>query len=228
MVMKKLSPKRKRTFVPAHPLKDFDAVAAIVDINGFTRMIQIGDPTQAQFVRDVLGGAVGAIEECGGEVVGLMGDAVLGVLRDARAFAEAAILIAKDTDRTCQYLSGIQRRNPEAHGFAPGGPSLKVTAEYGRLDSSTIRSRFLGEQRLLVGEAINYAARIGVVGRGNRCHVGPVLASMLRESGFSKSLSRSQKTPSKNEIEGTYRYYTFDLGDIWMAGSRGKRGSYWG
>jgi hypothetical protein len=155
-----------------------------------------------------------------------MGDAILGVLPDGDHAAKACFGIAHDLDRQCEYISDHQREFPADWEFAPGGPSIKISIEYGALDVSTIRSRALGEQRLLVGDAINYASRISLAGEGNRCNVGPVAAKM---EGMSCYDLAGPFTIGGKHGEGDYQFYDFDLGDIWIAGVR-KPGeqTYWG
>lgn len=162
-------------------LGHINAFAMIVDLNQFTLMVRKAEETGdqiAQFTRDALAGAIFEIEAQGGEVVGFMGDAVLGVIPDGDAAVKACFGIAHDLDDLCEYISNEQSGAPDSWGFALGGPSMKIAVEYGWLDISTIESRLLGEQRLFVGSPINYAARIGKAGEGNRCLIGPVAASM--------------------------------------------------
>src|SRR5712691_12632476 len=145
------------------------AFAMIVDINSFTTMVAHPKSNViAQFTRDVLIGAVNNIESMGGEVVGFMGDAILGLLDTAENTYGACAGIAKDLNEQCEYMSIQQKKSPDDWAFCPGGPSLKLGIEYGYLDTSTISSKRLGEQLLLVGDAINYAARITKPGVGNR------------------------------------------------------------
>lgn len=204
--------------------KSFDAFAMIVDINHFTTMVTKSQGNMiAQFVRDTLSGAIHFIEEQEGEVVAHMGDAILGVLPTGEKAAYACFSIAKDLDRTCEYISGEQ---PGAWDFAPGGPSLKIAVEYGNIDVAAISSKFMGSQRLLIGDAINYASRILSPGKGNRCHIGPVAASMEPFSGY--VLDGPLQTKGKSG-EPVYTYFKFDLGSIWVEGPRKKRKeTFWG
>lgn len=89
------------------------AFAMIVDINHFTRMVA-EDYTGmiAQFVRDVLSGPIAAIERYDGEVVGYMGDAILGILPTGDGTASACFDIAKDLDCQCEYISNHQKDSP--------------------------------------------------------------------------------------------------------------------
>ncbi|MEK7674812.1 MAG: adenylate/guanylate cyclase domain-containing protein [Verrucomicrobiota bacterium] len=196
------------------------AFAMIVDINHFTRMVAEDDTGLiAQFVRDVLSGPIAAIESCDGEVVGYMGDAILGVLPTGDGAAFACFDIAKDLDRQCEYIFNHQEDFPQDWAFAPGGPSIKIAIEYGSLDVSTISSRFLGTHRLLIGDAINYASRITSGGVGNRCHIGPIAAAMAPFSGYTLHGPRSVRGKAR---EGVYTYYELDLSDIWVEGRRKK------
>lgn len=206
--------------------KSLDAFAMIVDINRFASMVGASQGFMiAQFVRDVLTGAIKVVEEAGGEVVGFMGDAILGLVFTPESTASACFAIAKDLDAQCEWISQHQEVSTESWGFAPGGPSLKIGVEYGALDVSTISSRFLGEQKLVIGDAINHAARIITVGEGNRCLVGPQAAARgLKEYALSGPFQVEGKPG-----ERTYEYFEFDLGDIWIQGQRREGGpTYWG
>lgn len=203
------------------------AFVMLVDINRFAEMVsKAGGDLIAQFTRDVLGGAITNIEKEEGEVVGFMGDAILAVFEDGDHTAKACFGIAHDLDRQCEYISIHQKEFSRDWEFAPGGPSIKISIEYGALDVSTIISRALGEQRLLVGHAINYASRINSAGEGNRCNVGPVAAKM---EGLSCYDLAGPFTVQGKHSEPDYQFYDFDLGDIWIAGVRepGAR-TYWG
>jgi class 3 adenylate cyclase len=205
-----------------------DAYAMIVDLNQFTSMVAKAEEVDdliAQFTRDALSGPIMEIEAEGGEVIAFMGDAILAVIPDhGDSVVKACFGIAKDTDRQCEYISNIQSDSKDVWPFAPGGPSVKVSIEYGRLDVSTIQSRFLGEHRLLIGSPINYAARINAAGKGNRCIVGP-RAAQLAFSSY--GLDGPQWVKGKRG-EQSYEYYLFSMGDIWIEGPRrkGKRTSW--
>lgn len=67
----------------------------------------------AQFTRDVLGGAIRAIEEMDGEVVGFMGDAILGLVRTAESTVFACCGIAKNLNKQCEYISSQQNESSE-------------------------------------------------------------------------------------------------------------------
>lgn len=194
-----------------------EAFAVIVDINQFTAMVNKGSDTQ--FVRDVLTGGITAIEDEGGEVVGFMGDAFYGLLPDAQAFFNAAIRIAIDLDQQCEWISENQADDPALWTFVDGGVGLKVTTEFGLLDIDTIHSRFLGEQRLFIGNAVNYAARIGAGGKGNRCLLGPRAANLVRNVGCEL---HGPFTIKGKAHEGSYEYFHLDLGNIWREGELGK------
>jgi class 3 adenylate cyclase len=223
--MKKLT---KKPGLPIPTNGHIEAFAMIVDLNGFTRMVSaaesVGDII-AQFTRDILDGAIREIETEGGEVVGFMGDAILGILPDGGSTVRSCFGIAKGLDRTCEYISTNQARCKHLWAFAPGGPSLKISIEYGRMDVSTIGSRLLGAHRLLIGSPINYAARIGKAGKGNRCIIGPAAA----KKGFSQyTLDGPHKVDGKRG-EPKYEHYFFSMDDIWIEGPR-KPGqeTYWG
>jgi len=191
----------------------------IVDINKFTKMVALSensDESIAQFVKDTLHDAIAEIENAGGEVVGFMGDAVLGVLLDGASAVEACQGIARAANRRSEYLSHLQQEDPDAWEFAPGGPTLKIAVEYGRLDLSTISSRFHGEHELLIGMAVNYAARISAAGEGNRCIVGPKAAHMA----FNRYPLEGPFHIEGKRGEGGYEYYVFPMEDAWLEGPR--------
>jgi class 3 adenylate cyclase len=195
-----------------------NAFAVIVDINHFTRMVKDSEGNGiAQFVRDVLNGGIEAVEKEQGEVVGFMGDAFLALLHDAESFVRFAIGTAKDLDNHCEYISRNQAEASELWDFANGGASLKIMAEHGTLNVSEIRSRALGVQKLFIGDAINYAARLGAAGEGNRCLLGPAAAKLVEEAGYGLE---GPSTITGKGHEGDFEYYEFDLGDAWKPGKR--------
>jgi class 3 adenylate cyclase len=206
--------------------RPFDAFAMIVDLNGFTRMVardEVG--TVAQDTRDALTGGIRAVEENAGLVVGFMGDAFLAILEDDESVVLAALSTAKDLDRTCEWISDAQSENPNDWSHMAGGPSLKILIEYGRIDVSTIASKFLGEQFLLAGVPINYAACIGSFGTGNRCLLGPEAAKRI---GRSYPLEGPHTTKGKKG-EPPYTCYRFDMGDVWKEGKRqAGEDTFWG
>lgn len=205
-----------------------NAFAFYVDVNGFSGMVREAEESGdiiAQFTRDCLSGSISMIEGCGGEVVGFMGDAIYGVIADGKKAVEACFGIAKDLDSMCEYISGHQGVENNSWEFCKGGPSLKIGIEYGALDVSTIYSNFLGEHPLLIGSAINYAARITKAGVGNRCLVGPVAAGMEFSS---YGLIGPHKIKGKRG-EGEYEYFQFPMDDVWIEGPRRKsRETFWG
>ncbi len=222
--------REKKPGMPIPLLGEIDAFAMIVDMNGFTAMVREArrQDSIAQFVRDCLSLAIGFVEEEGGEVVSFMGDAFLGVLPDAKSAILASFAIAHGLDEQCEWITNIQQESQDAWACAPGGPSIKIAIEFGRLDVSTIYSRLLGEQRLLIGDAINYAARISKAPlQGNRCLVGPNAAKTeFSEYGLTgpHRLSADSKPGEPN-----YEYYIFKMSDVWIEGAR-KAGdtTYWG
>lgn len=197
------------------------AFAMIVDINHFTRMVASNDGNLiAEFVRDTLMNPIAAVERYDGQVVGIMGDAILGILPTGESVLAACADIAKQLDRQCEYITEHQREFPQDWAFAQGGPSLKIAIEYGALHTTTITSRALGTQPLVIGDAINCASRIMSGGVGNRCHVGPTAAAMEPFTGY--SLGGPHKVRGKAR-EGAYTYYTFYFGCLWREGRRTKR-----
>jgi class 3 adenylate cyclase len=216
-------PLLRRRAEPTHRIKipksgSFSAFAILVDINGFTRMVKKAEMTNsmATFTHDVLAGAIMAVEGVGGEVVGFMGDALLGLIENEKSTAEACIAIADDVDRQCEYMTNAQSKTVETWPFAPGGPSLKIAVEYGEMDICTIQSRFLGEQRLIIGSAINSTSRIIRACEGNQCVIG---ASAAKHFLKSFSLDGPHRIAGKKGEE-PYRYYFFQLEDFWVEGPR--------
>jgi class 3 adenylate cyclase len=205
------------------------AFAVIVDINWFTKMVAEDDlGMSAQFARDILAGPIDAIERNGGEVVGYMGDAILGILPDGQTTVNACFNIAKDLDRLCEWISTNRTGGLEDWGFAPTqDPSIKIAVESSSVSISTISSRFLGNRQLFVGDAINYASRILAAGIGNRCHVGSVAAAAIEP--FAESRLHGPLSVRGKRGEGSYSYYKFDLGDYWIERPRKKgKDTYWG
>jgi len=200
--------------------KGFDAFAMIVDINGFTKMVSEPEANAiAQYVGDILGGGVAAVEKNNGNVVGFMGDAFLAFIENADEVFKCCVSIANDLDKTCEYISS----NSSAFPFNPKGPSLKIGIEYGYIDVSNIQSNFLGKQKLFISEAINYASRISNAGSGNRCLLGP--------SAYRMGLNKYTYVLGPNEIRGkcgepNYIYYQLSLDDIWREGDSEE--SFWG
>ena len=212
--MKRQRAKKEGLNIP--PIGHIDAYAMIVDLNQFTSMVakaeEVGDLI-AQFTRDALSGPIMEIEAERGEVIAFMGDAILAVIPDHDdSVVTACFGIAKNIGRQCEYISNIQSSSKDSWPFAPGGPSVKISIEFGRLDVSTIHSRFLGEHRLLIGSPINHAPRITAAGKGNRCVVGP-RAAQLAFSAY--GLDGPQWIKGKRG-EPSYEYYVFSMGDTWI------------
>lgn len=202
--------------------------AVIVDLNQFTAMVSKAEAEGnliAQFIRDALTGAIFEIEAEGGEVIAFMGDAVLGIIPDGESTVRVCFGIAKDLDRQCEYISGVQSESKDIWAFAPSGPSIKIAVEYGALDITTIKSRFLGEHRLFIGSPINYAARISAAGVGNRCVIGPVAAGLE----FGQYELDGPYSITGKPGEPNYEYYFFAMSNVWIEGPResGKE-TYWG
>lgn len=212
--------------------KPLRAYAVIVDINNFATMVRdavegwSGGQLIAQFTRDTLSGAISAIQANEGEVVGIMGDAIFAVVPEGPHIYDACFTIAKTVDRACEYLSDHQREFPNDWHYAPGGPSLKICIEYGWMDVSTITTRHLGAQKLLIGPPINYASRIGRAGSGNRCLLGPVAAEMPDLSQYSP---QGPFRIGGKGSEDDYTYYELGFSDTWREGERGPDDeTYWG
>lgn len=201
--------------------RSFSAIALVVDLNGSTAMIQRAPhhTLLADFTRDVLVGGIHAVETAGGDVRAFMGDAFLAILPDASAAFQACVMIARDLDRQCEWISDVQKQDPLAWSFAPSGPGLTIAFEWGTLHPTEISSHALGTQVLLVGEPINYASRISAAGAGNRCLCGPRVASLLTELGY--VLAGSTRYCG-TKSDGPYEYFELDLGDIWPSDTHTK------
>lgn len=198
----------------------FSAFSLIVDINGFTNLVSKHELHDiSQYVHDVLIGSISAIEDCGGSVIGVMGDAIFGVLEDSDAVVKSCISIANDLNAQCEHLSRT--------GYAkdlPALPSLKIGIEYGLLNAKKITSVALGSIPFCIGPATNYAARILGAGQGNRCHVGPE----AMHAGLSDYIRPDQIF----EVDGkpgepTYKYWRLNLSDLWIEGSPVDGMNYW-
>lgn len=190
--------------------------AMIVDINGFTLMVNKSPNMVAQFVRDILSGGISAVEKAGGSVVGFMGDAFLAIFPESGNIVSACFDIAKDCDKQAEYISTWNSRDPDLFPLAKG-PSLKIGIEFGSMDISEIYSKELGTQKLYIGKPINYASRILNAGEGNRCHIGPAAQVCLSKNGFD-NLDGPHAIYGKNSSEGEYQYYVFTMGEIWREG----------
>lgn len=203
----------------------FVGFAICVDVNHFTKLVSTWtDGTIAQMTRDILTGSIAGIENEGGEVFGLAGDAIVGVLPDADATYVACCRIAKDLNAQCEYISNAQTNPPHVWPELPGGPGLKIGVEYGTMYTSTIHTRFLGTQPLIVGHAINVAFRITNALWGNRCIVGPQAMKMgLDNYPYSGPMSIAGK-----EGEPNFEFFHLDMSDVWIEGDRDKKGNgYW-
>ena len=201
------------------------AFAIFVDINDFVKTVAhaVAGATNgeniAQFARDILAHAVRAIEAKEGEIVGVMGDAVLGVLPEGAAICEVCEEIATALNRECKEISKHQRTCPADWDYSPGGPSLKICIEFGSMRVATIRTRHLGAYQMLVGPAINHASRISRAGTGNRCLVGAVAAGMPE---FSNKSLRGPLRLEENDSGSGYIFYELDMANFWMEGKREK------
>jgi class 3 adenylate cyclase len=167
------------------------------------------DDNVGLFVRDVLIGGIKAVEENGGEVVSFVGDAFLAVVPDPMSAGDACMAIAKDLRNMNEYIAREQRDHPNVWSFAPGGAQLKIALEIGTMEINRISSRFLGDQTLLTGTPINYAARISSAGEGSRCVLGPELAKVWPYS----PLNGPFEHPGKHGLKHTF--FEFDLTDVW-------------
>jgi class 3 adenylate cyclase len=201
--------------------KAIEAFAIIVDINGFGIMVEKNFDSQAQTIRDILSGSIEAIERSGGIVVSFMGDAFLAIVSNTDDVYLSCIGIARDIDKQIDYITSLSKEFP----YMPKGPSIKIAIEFGQIDVSEINSKFLGVQKLFIGSAINYAARIARAGSANRCVVGPLAAELLRnEFDFDGNILSGPFSIKGKRGENNFSYYKFLLGEIlWDAG----KDTYW-
>lgn len=208
--------------VPSRRLTTINAYAFIVDINSFTVAVASSDSIIiAQNIRDTLAGGTAAVEHAGGEVIAFMGDAFLAILPDAQAVFNACVDTAHDLDRTCEWISGLQRHYEDAWREMPGGPSIKIACEYGWLNISSTTTRLLGEQPLVIGPAINYTERILHDGSGNRCHLGPNAAEHFAALGY--------QLEGPFDTASGYRYSRFSMSETWREGElEPDDETYWG
>jgi len=186
-----------------------ECVALVVDINGSEKIISANEEQlMAQFFRDVLGGAIKAVEGAGGTVISFTGDGFASVFPSEESAGIACFGIARDMRKTREYLSstgGAKVWPALKHGIG-----LKIGIERGHLSVSTISCDFLGDQPYLVGPPTVYATRIMGFGKGDRCVLGPKAAASWPYSGLDG--------PFEGRIKHqriTYSYYFFDLEDLW-------------
>jgi class 3 adenylate cyclase len=186
----------------------FQSFSMIVDINGFAEIVRHAPAVWiARCIRDVLSACVDCIEDAGGEVVEVMGDAILGMLPDSRSTANACFAIARDLNER----NGRQA-NGDGLAYRPYRmPSLKIGVEYGTLNVYELSSRVLGRHPLIIGEPINHASRILSAGSGNRCLIGP----RARERGFGEYSLGGPFTIRGKLGEPDYDYFQLDLSGVW-------------
>jgi len=113
-----------------------DAFAIIVDINDFTVMVTKDMCNmRAQFIRDILGGGIAAIEKAGGEVVAFMGDPSSVCSQMRRAFFLHVAELPKTSTRSAS-TSAMQRPNANLLlRWRQLGPALKLRWNSGKLIS---------------------------------------------------------------------------------------------
>lgn len=189
---------------------NISAYAMIVDINSFTKIVTKGEKTDhhmARFTSDTLIGGVQMVERYEGIIAGFMGDAFLAIFTDVEKVYLSCVGIAKDLSRMNEYLTD----DSDFYSYCEGGIFLKIGIEYGNISVSSIKSNFLGKQRLFIGSPINYASRIANDGINNRCNVGPVAYS----NGLSDWWSDGPYTCPGKSHEEEFTYYEMDLEEIW-------------
>lgn len=197
-----------------------EAFAMIVDINGFTLLVNSYPNLPAQLTRDILIGGIDIVEELGGAVVGLMGDAFYALLPDADTVIKCCVGIAHDINKQSEYFDYLRKDYKKTD--VPPGIGVKIAVEHGWMDIAEIRTKVMRKQRLFVGEAVIYASRISRAGKGNRCLFGPEAAHMIRDN---YALKGPYKIRGKTG-EHLYTYYRMDLSDTWLEGLP-QRGGKW-
>lgn len=209
--------------MPIHVTKDqtVDAFAVIADINDFARTVAAAEKGSskgediADFTRDALKHVVQTIEAIGGEVAALMGDGVLGIVPEGAAIRTMCNDIAIAVNRESVNISEHQQKFPGDRAYSPGGPSLKICIEFGKIHLASINTRNLGTQALFIGSAVNYASRLCLAGVGNRCLIGPVAASRAEFSSFT---FRSPRHVAGKHGEAELVYYELSLAEHWREG----------
>lgn len=198
----------------------FYAFSVIVDINSSVKLVAENTLPGgiADYMADVLGGAITAIEKSGGSVIGIMGDAIFGIVDTADAVVVACATIAKDVNRQREYLTGT-----DYESAVPTLPGLKIGVEYGQLNVSKISSNAMGELPFCIGGGTNYAARIADAGVGNRCNIGP---DAMKAGLDQYIIDDGPGWIEGKSGEGTYTYWKLDLSDIWIEGDDSEK-EFW-
>jgi len=185
----------------------FECLALVVDINASERLLAVDEwEGTAQFFRDLLYGSVRAIEDAHGSVINFIGDGLTAVLPSEEDAGMACMAIAHDLRKTRDYLVS---NGPEAFPQLKVGVGLKMGIERGRMQVSSISSKFVGAAPYFFGEPAVYATRISRFGRGDRCLIGPKAAANWPYGPLDGPFVRQRRT-------FTYEYYSFDLGDLWV------------
>lgn len=191
-------------------IHSLSCVALIVDINGSKHLFRsFGANLVGQFVRDILIGSIGAIEQANGSIISFTGDGLIAVLPDEDAAAIACYGIAHDFRKTNDYLDANNRM--KTWPFLHDDFGLKIALERGPLEVHTVGSEFLGAQPFIVGEPVIYANRLLSYGKGNRCLIGPRSAVNWKYGELSGPFTE----PGKHK-DLQYEYYLFDLEDFWI------------
>jgi class 3 adenylate cyclase len=205
--------------------RTLEAFAIVVDINDFGQTVTSAEDGStkgadiADFTRDALEHVIRAIEENEGEVAAVMGDAVFGILPEGAPILSACVEIAVAVNRESEHISEHRVISPADWAYSPGGVSLKICVEFGKMRVTSIKTRYLGVQPLFVGSAINYASRIGAAGEGNRCLLGPAAVGSPEFS--SKLLCGPRHVPGKRG-EPDLEYYELSLKDRWQERTRNQ------
>jgi len=123
--------------------------------------------------------------------------------------------IAIAVNRESANISEHQLKFPGDWAYSPGGASLKICIEFGRIHVAAIDTRHLGTQTLFIGSAVNYASRLCSAGVGNRCLLGPVAASMAE---FSSNSFGAPMCVAGKRGEAEFAYHELDLAEHWREG----------
>src|ERR1039458_9804836 len=121
----------------------FECLVLVVDINASERLLAADDwGGTAQFFRDLLYGSIRAVEDANGSVINFIGDGLTAVLPSEKDAGLACMAIAHDLRKTRDYLVSS---GPEAFPQLKVGVGLKMGVERGRMQVSSIESRFVGD-----------------------------------------------------------------------------------
>ena len=136
--------------------RTLEAFAIVVDINDFGRTVTSAEEGAtkgadiADFTKDALDHVIRAIEENEGEVAAIMGDAVFGLIPEGAPILTVCDDIAVAVNRESEHISEHRVISPGDWAYSPGGVSLKICIEFGKLRVTSVKTRYLGNQPLFV------------------------------------------------------------------------------